>query len=124
MTDSLNVPAHLLSLVAVSEPRLDAPGERRLDGDPQFSIWNLERAADGTILSGIWQTTPGKWRSIYDGKWEFCTIVEGALTITEDGCEPVTYGVGESFVIRDGFRGVWEASVLTRKHYVVHMIRR
>lgn len=117
-------PHQLTIAVPASEPRRDAPGERRLEGDPQFAIWNLERAADGAIASGIWETTPGKWRSVYDGKWEFCTIVEGALTITEDGGEPVTYRTGESFVIRDGFRGVWEAKVPTRKHYVVHIAQR
>ncbi|CAH1653538.1 cupin domain-containing protein [Chelatococcus asaccharovorans] len=117
-------PCLLTIAVPPTEPRRDAPGERQLAGDPQFSIWNLERAADGTIASGIWETTPGRWRTVYDGKWEFCTIVHGALTITEDSGEPVTYRAGESFVIRDGFRGIWEARELTRKHYVVHMARR
>ncbi|AMS40121.1 cupin domain-containing protein [Aminobacter aminovorans] len=102
-------------------PRLDAPGERRLAGDPQFRIWNLERAADDRVASGVWETTPGKWRSIYAGKWEFCTIVSGSLTITEDDQEPVVYRVGDSFVIRDGFQGTWEAEEITRKHYVVHL---
>jgi uncharacterized cupin superfamily protein len=124
MSDPQASAPHLLTIFPTSEPRLDAPGERRLLGDPQFSIWNLEKAVGGTISSGIWQTTPGRWRSTYDGKWEFCTIVEGALTITEDGADPVTYRVGESFVIRDGFRGIWEATELTRKHYVVHMTPR
>lgn len=104
-----------------STPRLDAAGERRLDGDPHFRIWNLERTADGRVASGVWETSPGKWRSVYKGKWEFCTIVAGALTITEDGREPVVYRVGDSFVIRDGFQGIWEAEETTRKHYVVHL---
>lgn len=114
--------SHLLAIDATGlDPRQDTPGERRIDGDPRFRIWNLERAADGAIASGIWETTPGRWRSVYENKWEFCTIVQGALTITEDGCEPVTYREGDSFVIRDGFRGIWSAEVPTRKHYVVHI---
>ena len=120
-------PERVSHLLAISEPstppRLDAPGERRIDGDPRFSIWNLERAANGAIASGIWETTPGRWRAMYDRKWEFCTIVIGSLTITEDGGEPVTYQTGDSFVIRDGFRGTWEAKEPTRKHYVVHLVK-
>lgn len=104
-----------------TEPRVDVPSDRTVSGAPAFSIWNLERAADNTIASGIWETTPGAWRATYDGKWEFCTIIFGALTITEDGADPVTYRAGESFVVRDGFKGIWSAEEPTRKHYVVHI---
>lgn len=124
MSDTTTLSQLLTITQPEAEPRRDTPGDRRLDGDPQFSIWNLERAAGGAIASGIWEVTPGRWQSSYDGKWEFCTIVKGALTITEDGATPVTYRVGDSFVIRDGFRGVWEASEPTRKHYVVHLTAR
>lgn len=116
---------HLLAITLPdAEPRRDSPGERRLEGDPQFSIWNLEKSAADTLFAGIWETTPGRWRAAYDGKWEFCTIVQGSLIIIEDGAEPVTYREGDSFVIRDGFRGTWEATEPTRKHYVVHMTPR
>jgi len=101
-------------------PRQDTPGERTLAGDPRFTIWNLERAVDGKLVSGVWEATPGKWRVDYEGKWEFCTITAGALTITEDGGEPITYKQGDSFVVRPGFKGVWEATETTRKLYVVY----
>ena len=42
------------------------------------------------------------------------------LIITEDGGVPVTLRPGDSFIIRDGFSGTWEAPVTARKRYVVH----
>lgn len=124
VSEALNRPSHLLAINEMGHTvREDTPGDRRIAGDPQFRIWNIERAADNTVLSGIWETTPGTWRASYTGKWEFCTIVFGMLTLTEDGQPPVTYGPGESFVIRDGFTGIWEAKEPTRKHYVVHLAK-
>ena len=67
------------NLVVVSTeaivPRHSDPGERRLAGDPKFTIWGVDSNADGSLVSGTWEATPGIWHSTYLDKWEFCTLV-------------------------------------------------
>lgn len=60
--------------------------ERLISGDPKFTTWNLEEAPGG-IYAGIWQSTPGKWRVVYD-EWEYFSILEGHSILTEDGGAP------------------------------------
>ena len=93
--------------------------DRLIAGDPVFTTWNIEEA-DGGIYAGIWQSTPGKWRIIYD-EWEFCHILAGTSVLTEDGGEAHTVKAGDSFVIRPGFKGTWEVLETTRKEYVIKL---
>ena len=119
------MPSNLATLVTEGiSPSATAPGERRLEGEPNFTLWGVTSDEDGSLVTGIWETTPGKWRVEYRDKWEFCTIVAGELHVTEEGGPSVVYRAGDSFVLRDGFTGVWEAPVPTRKHYVVRFPKR
>jgi uncharacterized protein len=90
--------------------------ERVILGDPVHTAWNMEDC-DG-LYAGIWESTPGKWRISYD-EWEFCHILSGVSVITEDGGEERRVGVGDSFILRPGFKGTWEVIETTRKEYVI-----
>ncbi|MDR0252909.1 MAG: cupin domain-containing protein [Brucellaceae bacterium] len=92
--------------------------ERLISGSPVTRIWNVEKFDDGQLLSGIWEATTGAWRVEYD-KWEFCNIISGTSILTEDGKEPRTVTTGDSFVIRPGFKGIWNVVETTRKFYVI-----
>jgi uncharacterized cupin superfamily protein len=73
-------------------PEVERPApEKVLAGDPVHTTWSLEER--GHIYSGMWQSTPGKWR--------------------------VSYGAGDSWVIRPGFTGTWEVVETTLKDYVI-----
>lgn len=101
------------------EPETDRPAaDRLISGDPVFTTWNLEER-DG-LYCGIWQSTPGKWRIIYD-EWEYCHILSGVSILTEDGGAPVTVKAGDSFMLRPGFKGTWEVIETTRKDYVIRL---
>ena len=104
---------------AAVEPEIDRPApEKLLAGDPVFTTWNVEEV-DG-LYCGIWQSTPGKWRISYD-EWEYCRILEGRSVITgEDGAE-YPLSVGDSFILRPGFKGTWEVLETTRKDYVIRL---
>lgn len=103
------------------EPELEAPKpERLLEGSPQFKVWNLETSKDETLFAGVWESTPGKWRVEYD-EWEFCHILSGVSVLTEDGKAPQRLEAGTSFVIRPGFKGIWEVVETTRKEYVIRL---
>lgn len=90
--------------------------DRLISGHPKFRSWNLEDR-DG-LYSGVWESTPGKWRIIYD-EWEFCHILAGVSIITEDGGDAHTLKAGDSFILRPGFKGTWEVIETTRKEYVI-----
>ncbi|MCF1707799.1 cupin domain-containing protein [Tabrizicola sp. J26] len=85
-------------------------------GDPVHSTWNLEDR-DG-LYCGLWQSTPGAWRVTYE-EWEYVHILEGVSILHEDGHPPVTLRAGDSYVIRPGFKGVWEVVETTLKDYVI-----
>ncbi|WP_216331197.1 cupin domain-containing protein [Rhizobium sp. X9] len=93
--------------------------ERLISGDPKFTTWNLEEAPGG-IYAGIWQSTPGKWRVVYD-EWEYFSILEGHSILTEDGGEPRHLRPGDRLILRPGFAGTWEVVETTRKDYVIRL---
>jgi uncharacterized cupin superfamily protein len=93
--------------------------DRVISGEPTFRTWNAEEA-DGGLYAGIWEASPGKWRIEYD-EWEFCHILSGVSIVTEDGGEARTVRQGDSFVLRPGFKGIWEVVETTRKEYVIRV---
>ncbi len=101
-------------------PEEGAPAaDRLISGDPRFTTWNIEEADSG-IYAGIWQSTPGKWRIVYD-EWEYFHILEGHSVVTEEGGEPVHLKAGDRLILRPGFKGTWEVLETTRKDYVIRL---
>jgi uncharacterized cupin superfamily protein len=87
-----------------------------VSGDPVHTTWNLEDR--NGLYCGLWQSTPGAWRIVYE-EWEYIRILEGVSILHEDGQPPVTLRSGDSYVIRPGFKGVWEVVETTLKDYVI-----
>ncbi|MBZ9852308.1 cupin domain-containing protein [Mesorhizobium sp. CA13] len=113
--------AHYLTISTDSvdaEEGAPAP-DRLISGDPKFLTWNVEER-EGGLYAGIWESTPGKWRIVYD-EWEFCHILSGVSVIEEEGGEARTVRAGDSFVLRPGFKGSWEVLEITRKQYVIRL---
>lgn len=106
----------------LGSPEETAPlPERLVSGNPQHRTWNLETLPDNALFAGVWESTPGAWRVDYE-EWEFCSLLSGVSILHEDGAAPVRLSAGDSFVIRPGFKGVWEVVETTRKHYVIRLI--
>jgi len=100
-------------------PEISHPApDRLIDGNPVFTTWNIEET--DTLFAGIWQSTPGKWRVIYD-EWEYFTLTAGHSVITPDGGGPVVLTTGDSYIIRPGFTGTWEVVETTVKDYVIRL---
>lgn len=113
------VKAFKFDLSAV-EPETGGPEPDRLvSGQPVFTTWNLEETSGG-IYAGIWQSTPGKWRVVYE-EWEYFHILEGHSILTEEGGAPVDLKAGDRMVVRPGFVGTWEVVETTRKDYVIRL---
>ena len=104
--------------VSTIEPELGGPPpDRLISGDPKFRTWSLDEQPGG-LCAGVWESTPGKWRVHYD-EWEYCRILSGVSIVTDEGGAGRRVCAGDSFVIRPGFKGVWEVLETTRKEYVI-----
>ncbi|WP_213881956.1 cupin domain-containing protein [Pseudomonas sp. dw_358] len=107
------------NLADLGTPRHGRPApERLVDGDPQFTTWDIEQTADGVVTSGVWEATPGAYWSIKGETWEFCSILSGVSELTEEGKPPVIIRAGDSFVMKPGYKGIWRILETTRKVWV------
>ncbi len=92
-------------------PKLALPlPERLIEGAPEFHTWAMDEAKDGTVHSGVWQAKPRLTHSIKGETFEFCHILEGVISLTENGQLPVMYRAGDSFVMKPGFVGTWRTN--------------
>ncbi|WP_457582856.1 cupin domain-containing protein [Ensifer canadensis] len=106
--------------LAAVEPEVGEPAaDRLIAGTPRFRTWNVEEA-DGGLYAGVWESTPGKWRIVYD-EWEYFHILSGYSVVTEDGGVVVHLRPGDSMILRPGFNGTWEVIETTRKDYVIRL---
>ena len=93
--------------------------ERLISGSPAFRTWAQDASRGDTVLTGIWEATPGETHSIKGTTFEFCHILAGSIEIEETGGETYRFGAGDSFVMKPGFVGVWRTIETVRKIYVV-----
>ena len=98
-------------------PEITRPApEKVLAGDPVHTTWNIEEK--GALFSGLWQSTPGKWRVSY-AEWEYVHILEGVSILTDAAGNATTLRAGDSWIIRPGFEGTWDCVETTLKDYVI-----
>lgn len=104
-------------LEATGAPDIDRPApDRLISGDPEHRTWLLEER-DG-LFSGIWESTPGKWRVMYE-EWEYFRILSGRSIVTSEAGEVLELNPGDSAILRPGFLGTWEVVETTRKDFVI-----
>ncbi|QDZ12709.1 cupin domain-containing protein [Devosia ginsengisoli] len=93
--------------------------DRLIEGNPLFTSW-LQAQAKGNVEVGVWEATPGTYKSIKGEAFEFCHILEGVAEITPDGSDQTaTYRAGDNFVLNPGFTGRWKTIETIRKIFVV-----
>lgn len=102
-------------------PELDAPWPGVvLAGAPRTVTSNGYASADGRLLMGVWESTPGTWAIDYLD-WEYCHLLQGRCVITPEGGEPVELTAGDVFIIEPGLKGTWEVLETVRKYYVFQL---
>ncbi len=107
--------------VECAQPEQDAPPPDRVEaGSPRTTTWVASESADGKVIAGLWEATPGRWRVEYD-EWESCTVLSGLSIVRGDDGEERTVRAGDSFVIEPGFKGSWEVVETTRKVFTVKL---
>ena len=98
-------------------PEVTRPDPAKIvSGDPVHTSWSQEEK--GGIYSGMWQTTPGKWRISY-AEWEYVYIHQGHSILTDENGVETHLRAGDSWIIRPGYAGTWECVETTLKDYVI-----
>ena len=81
---------------ATSSPAILRPGCR-----------TISATTTGQFFSGIWESSPGKWRVSY-AENEFCGILSGRVVLTGADGKAQEFKAGDAFIIPAGFEGTWE----------------
>ncbi len=83
----------------------------------------IVRMPDEALLDGhdvrswpIWTCEASEFPWTYDAR-ETCYILEGEVTVTPDGGEPVTVGQGDLVTFPEGMSCTWKVTRPIRKHY-------
>ena len=98
----------------------DLEGWTKVEGNPTMKTWVQHTSADGSMISGTWAATPGTWHARY-AFYEFVHLIEGQITITPDGGDPVTLRPGDAFVVEPDFVGTWTIEAPVRKHFCIKL---
>ena len=64
----------------------------------------------------VWEKEPSTFPWNYDEK-ETCLVLDGKVTVTPNGGEPVTFGKGDLVVFPQGMSCTWNVQETVRKHY-------
>ncbi len=92
--------------------------DRVVEGDPHHDTVSHFTSPDGSLMTGTWTSTPGKWHAFTE-RDEFCTILSGHVELIHEDGTVETFRAGDAFLIPNGFRGFWNVIETTTKHYVI-----
>lgn len=111
------VTATVMSDATTASPGEHNPKETAIQAgqtEASFRLWNR----DG-LKTGIWEVTPGEFKSTRPGYDEICQILSGRGTITEPDGNSFDIGAGTLFVTPAGWEGHWTIHETLRKMWVV-----
>ena len=92
---------------------------RPISGNTEYQTMNMFKGLGGKLSSGTWQSTAGQFRSNIVGYVEFCFIVEGSCRVVDPDGTVHAFGVGEHFILPEGWTGHWEVDEFVKKVYVI-----
>ena len=85
---------------------------------------NIESQPSKTVLKAlgvlswpIWEKETSEFPWFYDAE-EVCYILEGVVTVTPNGGQPVTLKVGDLVTLPAGMACRWDITQAIRKHYI------
>ncbi|MFK7938342.1 MAG: cupin domain-containing protein [Roseovarius sp.] len=98
--------------------------ERRMKPEPDSIGGGLQRDAHiftndaGTMTVGMWETTAFDTAMQPFGIHEFCQILNGTVTITQDNGTTHSFSQGDVFFVPKGTVCTWHCNAPVRKYYV------
>jgi uncharacterized cupin superfamily protein len=78
-----------------------------ISGAPSLETWAQDASQGEKVLTGLWEATPDDMHSIKDTIYEFGHVISGHAESEEKDGETTTYRIGDSFVMKSDFVGVW-----------------
>jgi uncharacterized cupin superfamily protein len=94
-----------------------------LHGRAEQRAWILYEDPSGQFSAGIWECDEGCWRVNYTEN-EFVQMLSGRIRIVDAGQVVREVGVGDSFVVPQGFQGTWEVLEPARKYFAIYEDKR
>lgn len=92
-----------------------ATAEQAGQTESSRTVW---QSAEG-IRAGVWEVTPGAFRSTRPGYHEMCQIISGHATIEEADGTTFDVHAGSLFITPEGWTGRWIVHETLRKTWVV-----
>jgi len=93
--------------------------EGLIDGDPQEREYLYLTTPDNSYTVGIWEAQPYSERITgYPGN-EFCTVLQGELTLQGDDGVTETFTEGDSFVLEAGWSGIYRVDKPFMKYFAL-----
>lgn len=114
MTQATEAPVKLPVVGAPVQP-VPIAEQDVISGKPESSWVLLWRSQDGRLYNGVWHCTPGVFMLTHPA--ETICIVEGRVTITPEGGEPIDVGPGEVAFIPEGTVARWEVHETVKKAF-------
>jgi uncharacterized cupin superfamily protein len=97
----------------------DIPAESLAAGSPVQRGHSYLEAKEHGLSAGVWDCTAMTTRFGPYPVNEFMIVLEGAVTIVEDGGKETTIRAGESFILPKGLPCSWKQEGSIRKFYVI-----
>lgn len=118
-TDGLHMTKAIVITDAVTadagEHKDKATAEQPGQTESSRTVW---QSAEG-IRAGVWEVTPGSFRSTRPAYHEMCQIISGHATIEEDDGTTFDVQAGSLFITPEGWTGRWTVHETLRKTWVV-----
>ncbi|EOC9040003.1 cupin domain-containing protein [Acinetobacter baumannii] len=88
-------------------------------GNPQLGVQTLAPNAQGNL--GIWECQPEGWPVIDRKDTEFCYIISGKATLTDDKTgEAISVSEGDLIILPVGWTGRWDVTETVRKIFTIY----
>ncbi|GAB3562545.1 cupin domain-containing protein [Amycolatopsis endophytica] len=85
-------------------------------GEPMRTAGKKLWTGDGVLEVGLWECAPGPSRWVFETN-ESVTVLEGRMTVTEDGGRTYEIKAGDSAVFPLGWAGTWDIHETVFKVY-------
>mgnify|MGYP001824854935 CR=1 FL=1 len=90
-----------------------------LDGTPEEMAADIFSGANGSLQLGVWECTPYSEAANPYGVDEFCLLLKGRVSFTDDAGNTDTFNAGEAYLVRKEFSGIFRVEEPTRKLYAI-----